>query len=225
MPNLTLQVTAQRIIAGTDSQFAIKEHIDEWNNSFNADLYAEEPPLTGVPHVDAWLAGAAEYEAFMVGQVCPEWASAPTRFLAEPFYVGGRNSQIVGLVETPFAWRRRLMFTGATSIKPPEKRKMDFIEMTLGNVNTSYRTTMTEADLEKFMLSGKTQPGFEGQVLHLIDETPTSLVVDTVKQIAAKNDIETELIWKNLAKVAADIKSPNKFWSELQEDDEARPRP
>lgn len=116
-PNLTLEITAQRIIDGTDPQFAIKEHIDEWNRSFDAFLYAEEPALTGIPHVDAWLAGAAEYEAFMIDQACPGWANAPTRFLSEPFYVGGRNSQIVGLAETPFAWRRRLVFTGKTFIK------------------------------------------------------------------------------------------------------------
>jgi hypothetical protein len=45
-PNLTLKITAQRIIDGTDPQFAIKEHIDEWNRSFDPALYAEEPPLT-----------------------------------------------------------------------------------------------------------------------------------------------------------------------------------
>jgi len=72
--------------------------------------------LTGVPYVDAWLAGAAEYEAFMIDQAIPGWTSAPCRFLPEPFYIGGRNSQIVGLAETPFAFRRRLLFTGKTFI-------------------------------------------------------------------------------------------------------------
>jgi transcriptional regulator with XRE-family HTH domain len=92
-------------------------------------------------------------------------------------------------------------------------RKVDSIKMTLGNVNTSYKNTMSVSDLEKFMLSGKIQPGLEGQVLHLIDETPTSLVASAIKQIAAKKNIKAKLIWKNLAKVAAEIKSPNKFWS------------
>ena len=90
--------------------------------------------------------------------------------------------------------------------------KVDSIKMTLGNVNTSYKNTMSVSDLEKLMLSGKIQPGLEGQVLHLIDETPTSLVASAVKQIAAKKNIKAKLVWKNLAKVAADIKSPNKFW-------------
>ena len=92
-------------------------------------------------------------------------------------------------------------------------KKVDFVKMTLGNVNTSYKNAMSVSDLEKFMLNGKIQPGLEGQVLHLIDETPTSLVTSAVKQIAAKKNIKAKLLWKNLAKVAADIKSPNKFWS------------
>jgi hypothetical protein len=72
---------------------------------------------------------------------------------------------------------------------------------------------MSQSDLEKLMLTGEIQPGLEGQVMHLIDETPTSLVSGTVKQIAETKNINANLIWKNLAKVAADIKSPNKFWS------------
>jgi hypothetical protein len=89
---------------------------------------------------------------------------------------------------------------------------MDFIKMTLSNINTSYKKSLSVSDLEKFMLTGKIQPGFEGQVMHLIDETPTSLIVDAVKQLAAKNNINAELVWKNLASVAAEIKSPNKFF-------------
>jgi DNA-binding XRE family transcriptional regulator len=92
-------------------------------------------------------------------------------------------------------------------------KKVDFVKMTLGNVNTSYKNAMSKSDLEKFMLSGKIKPGLEGQVLHLIDETPSSLLSSAIKQIAAKKNIKAKLVWKNLAKVAADIKSPNKFWS------------
>jgi hypothetical protein len=87
--------------------------------------------------------------------------------------------------------------------------------MTLGNVNTSYKTAMSETDLEEFMLSGVVPQGLEGQVLHLIDETPISLVTSTVKQVAAKKKVAPKLIWKNLAKVAAEIKSPNPFWSHI----------
>lgn len=94
-------------------------------------------------------------------------------------------------------------------------KKVNFIKMTLGNVNTSYKNVMSETDLEKFMLSGVVPQGLEGQVLHLIDETPISLVTSTVKQVAAKKKVTPKLVWKNLAKVAAEIKSPNPFWSHV----------
>jgi len=92
-------------------------------------------------------------------------------------------------------------------------KKMDFVKVTLSNINTSYKKSMSAADLEKFMLSGEIQPGFEGQVMHLIDETPTSLVAGAIKQLSAKKHINAKLVWKNLAHVAAEIKSPNKFWN------------
>ncbi|NOS97099.1 MAG: hypothetical protein HOP25_01335 [Methylotenera sp.] len=89
---------------------------------------------------------------------------------------------------------------------------MDFLKMTASNANTSYKTSMTVADLEKFMLTGKAEPGSEGQVMHLIDETPTSMVAGAVDQLATKKNIDAQVIWKNLAQVAIEIKSPNKFW-------------
>ena len=92
-------------------------------------------------------------------------------------------------------------------------KKMDFVKLTLSNINTSYKKSMLAPDLEKLMLSGKIQPGFEGQVMHLIDETPTSLIAGAVKQLSAKKNINAKFIWKNLAHVAIEIKSPNQFWS------------
>jgi transcriptional regulator with XRE-family HTH domain len=94
-------------------------------------------------------------------------------------------------------------------------KEMDFIKVTLSHVNTSYKKSMSVSDLEKFMLSGKIQLGLEGQVMHLIDETPTSLVAGAVKQLSAKNNINPKLLWKNLAHVASEIKSPNKFWNAI----------
>jgi len=94
-----------------------------------------------------------------------------------------------------------------------KEKKVDAIKMTLTNVNTSYKNIMSVSDLEKFLLSGNIQPGLEGQILHLIDETPISLIASTIKQLALNKNIKAKLIWKNLAKVATEIKSPNTFWS------------
>ena len=90
---------------------------------------------------------------------------------------------------------------------------MDFIKMTLSNINTSYKKSMSFSELEKFLISGKIEPGLEGQVMHLIDETPTSLISGAIKQLAIKKNINAKSVWKNLAHVAAEIKSPNKFWN------------
>jgi hypothetical protein len=94
-----------------------------------------------------------------------------------------------------------------------KEKKVDAISMLLSNINTSYKNIMSVPDLEKFLLSGNIQPGLEGQVLHLIDETPTSLIASAIKQLALNKNIEAKLIWQNLAKVAAEINSPNIFWS------------
>ena len=92
-------------------------------------------------------------------------------------------------------------------------RKMNFTKLTLSNINTSYKKLMSISDLESFMLSGKIQPGFEAQVMHLIEETPTSIVSGAVKQLAEKKNINAKLVWENIANVAKEIKSPSKFWN------------
>jgi transcriptional regulator with XRE-family HTH domain len=94
-------------------------------------------------------------------------------------------------------------------------KKMDFLKITLSNLNTSYKKTMSASDLEKLMLNGKIPPGLEGQVLQLIDETPTSLVAGAVKQLAAKKNVQAKQVWKNLAQIAAEVQTPNKFWSSV----------
>ena len=114
---LTLYKTAKRIVAGTAHYIAIKEHIDQWNRSKSGALHRDEPPLTGIAFIDAWLAGAAEHESLIIDQPAPAWTENPCRFLSEPFYQGGVNSRMIALVETPFAFRRRLLFTGKTFIQ------------------------------------------------------------------------------------------------------------
>jgi transcriptional regulator with XRE-family HTH domain len=94
-------------------------------------------------------------------------------------------------------------------------KKIDFLKMTLSNLNTSYKKSMSASDLEKLMLSGNIPPGLEGQVLQLIDETPTSLVTGAVKQLAEKKNMQAKLLWKNLAQIASQIQTTNKFWSSV----------
>ncbi|MEQ1555866.1 MAG: hypothetical protein ABL915_03610 [Gallionella sp.] len=116
MLSKSLKITADRIIGGTQSVIAIKEHVDAWNRQFNPALFIDEPQLTGIAHIDVWLAAAAEYEAAAVDYPAPEWVNTPARFLKEPWVFGGKNMRILALSETPFAFSRRLLFSGLTTI-------------------------------------------------------------------------------------------------------------
>lgn len=91
--------------------------------------------------------------------------------------------------------------------------KLDCLQMILGHINTSYKTTMNADDLVSVMLNGKLMTGFEGQIFHLLDEAPTSLVSGAVKQLASQKCVSAKQIWKNLAKLAIEIQSPKEFWT------------
>lgn len=115
----TLAKTADRIRSGLEPVFAIKEHIDDWNRNREASLFLDEPEFfsdTEQHWLNAWLAGAAEYEAFLIKQKPPAWTLQADRFLKTPFIQGGENGRRYALIETPFSWRRRMVFTGKTTI-------------------------------------------------------------------------------------------------------------
>lgn len=114
----SLAHTADRIRSGTDPVIAIKEHADAWNKRHAPELFEEEPALIdGQSWIDAWLAGAAEYEAFLISVASPAWSLHESRFLRKPHIVGGANGRRYGLMETPFAWRRRMIFGGSTILR------------------------------------------------------------------------------------------------------------
>lgn len=91
-------------------------------------------------------------------------------------------------------------------------KPMDFMQMLLGSINTSYKATMTKAQLEKVMLKGEVQAGHEGQLFHLIEEASIALLTVAVKQLATQKQANPKHIWKNLAKLAIGIQSPKLFW-------------
>lgn len=119
--SLTLKKTSQRIIDGLSSNVAIKEHVDEFNRTFDPMLFQDEPALTGVDYLDAWFGASAQYEACMIDVQAPDWTLQKIRFLRTPYFIGGLNSRMIALVETPFAFRQRLLFIGKSTIKAPIK--------------------------------------------------------------------------------------------------------
>ena len=113
-----------RILRGTRPVIAIKECCDDWNRYNDRKWYLEEPEWLDQERwlwINAWVAGAAELSAYYLQDATPEWALEPRRFLKKPFageYLSFTNTRKLNLVETPFPFRRRLIFAGATIQRP-----------------------------------------------------------------------------------------------------------
>jgi hypothetical protein len=57
--------------------------------------------------------GLAEHLASIAGEAAPGWCSNRSRFLTEPFFATGLESlKAILLVESPTAFRRRMLFVG-----------------------------------------------------------------------------------------------------------------
>ena len=69
---------------------------------------------------DAYLAAVAEHLALSFGLPVPSWTEESHRFLETPFFAGGLESlKATLLVESPTAFRRRLLFVSANALSRP----------------------------------------------------------------------------------------------------------
>ena len=82
----------------------------------------DAPATVGRVH-DAYLAAVAEHLALEYGLEVPSWTEAPDRSLERPFFAGGLESlKATLLVESPTAFRRRLLFVSANALSRPRQR-------------------------------------------------------------------------------------------------------
>ena len=116
---------AERASGGTQPfDLAFREFLDSWqtlSRSERPKALAEEPLSVGKVE-DAYLAAAAEHLAAIDRIDVPEWTEAPSRFLAVPFFAGGLQSlKATLIVESPSAFRRRLIFISADALSRPAR--------------------------------------------------------------------------------------------------------
>ena len=113
---------------------AVREFLDAWQSMSSAarfDALVEEPRSLGPIH-DAYLAALAEHLALSERRLAPVWSEAPARFLNQPFFAGGLESlKATLLVESPLAFRRRLIFISADGLSRPRR---EFIQDNALNV-------------------------------------------------------------------------------------------
>lgn len=87
-----------------------------------AEMLSHEPPLGDDPRADAYLAAAAEHLALRNDLTVPAWSGGESRFLKKPFFPAGLESlKATLLVESPPAFRRRMIFVGADPLYRPRR--------------------------------------------------------------------------------------------------------
>jgi hypothetical protein len=104
----------------------LREFLDEFyveaESGRRAAMLMDEPPLTGEARADAYYAAVAEHLAFKYRLPVPPWSGDERRFLDRPFFPCGLESlKAILLVESPTAFRRRMIFVGADPLYRPRR--------------------------------------------------------------------------------------------------------
>ena len=109
-----------------DRDAFLREFLDEFYVEPGADRRAamlmDEPPPTEDARANAYYAAVAEHLAFKFHLPVPPWSGMPGRFLDRPFFPSGLESlKATLLVESPTAFRRRMIFVGADPLYRPRR--------------------------------------------------------------------------------------------------------
>lgn len=83
---------------------------------------AADPPETGDAVADAYLAATAEHLALSYRLSVPDWVHGTRRFLSKAHFAGPEGMKAMLLVESPTAFRRRMLFVGFDPLARPRRR-------------------------------------------------------------------------------------------------------
>ena len=114
---------------------AVREFLDAWQSMDNGAKRGaiRDEPCRIADVQDAYLAGLAEHLAQLDRLPVPAWTGQQDRFLASPFFAGGIESlKATLLVESPVAFRRRLIFISANALSRPRR---EFVQDNAPNVS------------------------------------------------------------------------------------------
>lgn len=104
----------------------LREFLDEFYRApsgSRAPMLSEEPRLVpGDERANAYYAAVAEHLALTHRLLVPAWTQSELRFLGKPFFPAGLESlKATLLVESPPAFRRRMIFVGADPLSRPRR--------------------------------------------------------------------------------------------------------
>jgi transcriptional regulator with XRE-family HTH domain len=79
--------------------------------------------------------------------------------------------------------------------------------------SVSYRRALDAGALARALASGEIPPGMEPHFAVLLDEAPLPVVVMAVEEAARRQRVPPKRIWQNLARWAAELRSPRQVWA------------
>jgi hypothetical protein len=126
----SLCAVAEAACGGEAFDPLVREFLDAFYVAGQGDrqsfVEAEPPRLT--PVKDAYLAAIAEHLSLRFSLEPPQWSGAPERFLDTPFFAGNMEGlKPLLLVESPLAFRRRMIFISHDALSRP--RDPDFLSL------------------------------------------------------------------------------------------------
>ena len=109
-----------------DMDAFLREFLDEFyvahHPHVQAQMLSDEPQRGNDLRANAYLAAVAEHLALRNKLPVPGWVSEPARFLKMPYFPCGLESlKATLLVESPPAFRRRMIFVGADPLYRPRR--------------------------------------------------------------------------------------------------------
>ena len=134
-PRSIVEIADRAVTGGGGFDEAVREFLDVWQS---LDIQAKRESISGEPcHVgrvqDAYLAALAEHLSAADVIEPPVWTENAHRFLTRPYFAGGLESlKAILLVESPPAFRRRLIFISRDALSRPRR---EFIQGNALNVS------------------------------------------------------------------------------------------
>ncbi len=107
-----------------DRDAFLREFLDEFYTEADAEgraaMIVPAPEARGDAPFDAFVAAVAEHLAFVYGPPVPDWCLRSERFLRRAYFPCGLESlKATELVESPTAFRRRMIFVEADPLYRP----------------------------------------------------------------------------------------------------------